>query len=252
MKAGMHLPAPRKLALSDLSAALRAGWADFRAAPSFGIFFAAVYVVAGFALLQLGAGLFTWTLTLTLGFPLMAPFLAVGLYDVSRRRQAGSDIRFASVLAVVWSERTRQIPWAGAVMLIYFLFWSFLAHMLFALIMGPQALLGPPATLASYLNGPGVTLIAAELLFGGACAFVLFSLTAFSLPMLLEREVDFVTAMRFSLRAIRANLPVMMLWALGIAVATLFAMAPFFLGLFVVLPVLGHASWHLYKRAVIE
>ncbi|SDZ04749.1 Uncharacterized membrane protein [Jannaschia faecimaris] len=248
--AATDLPAPRRLALSDLRAALAAGWNDFRAAPLFGLFFAAVYVAAGMALIQLGAGLFTWTLTLSLGFPLLAPFLAVGLYEVSRRLQAGTPLDFGAVLGVVWHERTRQIPWAGAVMLIYFLFWSFVAHMLFALIMGPQALLGPPETLASYLNGPGVALVVIEVVFGAACAFLLFALTALSLPMLLEREVDFVTAMRFSLSTTLANLPVMVVWAALIAVLTLMAMVPWFLGLFVVLPVLGHASWHLYARAV--
>ncbi|WP_179378430.1 DUF2189 domain-containing protein [Jannaschia marina] len=242
------LPPIRDLSTADLRAALAAGWADFRAVPRFGLFFAAVYVVAGLLLTQLGAGLFTWTLTLTLGFPLLAPFLAVGLYDVSRRRARGASLDFGSVLSVVWAERTRQIPWAGAVLLIYFLFWSFAAHLLFALIMGPAALLGPPDTLTSYLTPAGATLIAAELVFGAACAFLLFALTAVGLPLLLDREVDFVTAMLFSLAVTRANLPVMTLWAACIAVLTLLAMVPWFLGLFVVLPVLGHASWHLYAR----
>ncbi|GIT92879.1 membrane protein [Jannaschia pagri] len=239
-----------RLTLSDLIAALGAGLRDFVTAPQYGLFFAAVYVVAGFALLFLGAGLFTWTLTLTLGFPLLAPFLAVGLYEVSRRLQDGGTLRFADVLAVVWQERTRQIPWAGAMMLIFFLFWSFLAHMLFALIMGPAALLGPPDDLASYLNGRGLMMIGLELAFGGVCAFLLFALTAISLPMLLEREVDFVTAMRFSLRFTRTNIRVMAVWAGLIATLTIAALVPWFLGLFIVLPVLGHASWHLYRRAL--
>ncbi|KIT15673.1 DUF2189 domain-containing protein [Jannaschia aquimarina] len=245
-------PVPRagQVTLSDLGAALRAGWGDFRAAPQYGLFFACIYVISGFALLQLGAGLFTWTLTLTLGFPLIAPFLAVGLYEVSRRRCDGVPLVFSEVLAVVWNERTRQIPWAGAVILIYFLFWSFVAHMLFALFMGPTALLGPPDTLAAYLSGPGLAMAIVQILFGGACAFLLFGLTALSLPMLLEREVDFVTAMRASLGAVRANLPIMMVWAAIIAVTTLLAMVPWFLGLLIVLPVLGHASWHLYRAAM--
>lgn len=242
-------PAFRRLSLADITAALADGWADFRAAPAYGVFFAAVCVAAGLVLVQLGAGLFLWTLTLSLGFPLVAPFLAVGLYDVSRRLQTGRPLVFGEILGGVWRERARQIPWAGAVILIYFLFWSFVAHMLFALIMGPQALLGPPDTLESYLNGPGIVLFAVELAFGGACAFLLFSLTAFSLPMLLEREIDVVTAMRASHRATRDNIGVMLVWAGLIAGATLLAMVPWFLGLFVVLPVLAHASWHLYDRA---
>ncbi|WP_371157791.1 DUF2189 domain-containing protein [Jannaschia sp. 2305UL9-9] len=241
---------PASLTFSDIAAVLRAGMVDFMTAPRFGLFFAAVYVLSGMALLAVGAGLFTWTLTLSLGFPLVAPFLAVGLYEVSRRIAVDAPLSFATVLGVVWQERTRQIPWAGAVMLIYFLFWSFLAHMLFALFMGPQALLGPPDDLASYLTGTGLAMIAVELLVGGACAFLLFAMTATALPMLLDREVDFVTAMRTSVAVVRANPVVMGAWAAIVAILTLAAMVPWFLGLFIVLPVLGHASWHLYRRAL--
>ncbi|SLN40553.1 hypothetical protein ROJ8625_01914 [Roseivivax jejudonensis] len=237
------------LAFSDLSDALRAGLADFRAAPQFGLFFAAVYVIMGLALVRLGAGMLTWTLTMTLGFPLAAPFLAVGLYEVSRRRAQGARPRFAEVLGVVWAERNRQIPWIGALILIYVLFWSFLAHMLFALFMGPSAMMGPPESLSTYLTGDGLTMLATGTIVGAVLAFLLFALTAVSLPMLLDREVDFVTAMLASVRLVRDNLAVMALWAAIIAVLTLAALAPVFLGLFLVLPVLGHASWHLYCRA---
>ncbi|SIS65343.1 Uncharacterized membrane protein [Roseivivax lentus] len=238
------------LSFADLGAVLRCGWHDFRRAPVYGLFFAGVYVLAGLVLAQLGAGLFTWTLTLSLGFPLIAPFLAVGLYEVSRRLECGEPLSFPGVLGVIWNERTRQIPWAGAVIVIYFLFWSFFAHMLFALIMGPSALTGPPDDLATYLNGKGLTMILAELGFGAAFAFLLFALTAISLPLLLDREVDFVTAMRLSVGAVRANPAVMLGWALLIAGLTFLALVPFFLGLLVVLPILGHASWHLYRRAI--
>ncbi|SFE66213.1 DUF2189 domain-containing protein [Roseivivax sediminis] len=241
--------AAARLEAADLGAALRAGLADFRAAPLFGLFFSGVYVVLGLALVQLGAGLLTWTLTMTLAFPLAAPFLAVGLYEVSRRRARGEALSWRGVLGVVWAERTRQIPWAGAVILIYVLFWSFLAHMLFALFMGPSVLMGRHDALATYLTGDGLTMLAVEAAVGAVLAYLLFALTAVSLPMLLDREVDFVTAMRASLGLVRTNPGVMTLWAAIIAGATLLALLPAFLGLFVVLPVLGHASWHLYGRA---
>ncbi|QFT64275.1 DUF2189 domain-containing protein [Roseivivax sp. THAF30] len=239
-----------RLSFGDLAEILRAGWRDFRRAPQYGLFFSGVYVVSGLALWALGAGLFTWTLSFTLGFPLVAPFLAVGLYEVSRRIEAGAELSFPGVLGIVWRERTRQIPWAGAVIVIYFLFWSFFAHMLFALIMGPSALMGPPDDLATYLTGAGLRMLAVEAAFGAAFALLLFAMTAISLPMLLDREVDFVTAMRLSIRATRENFAVMLVWAALIAGLTFLALLPWFLGLFVVLPVLGHASWHLYRRVL--
>lgn len=244
------LPRVRTLALADLANVLRAGWQDFRAAPVYGLIFSAVYVIAGLILLQLGAGLFTWTLTFTLGFPLLAPFLAVGLYEVSRRLESGEALNFRDVLGIIWRERTRQIPWAGAVIVIYFLFWSFFAHMLFALVMGPSAIMGSAGDLSTYLTGRGLTLVLTEMAFGAAFAFLLFALTAISLPLLLDLEIDFVTGMRLSLQVTRDNFGVMLVWAAIIAGLTFLALAPFFLGLFVVLPVLGHASWHLYRRAL--
>ena len=245
-----RLPQIARIGLGDIGASLADGWDDFRAAPLFGLFFAGIYVIAGLILIQLRAGTFAWTLALSLGFPLVAPFLAVGLYEVSRRREAGSPLDWSGILGVVWQERTRQIPMAGAVIVIYFLFWTFLAHMLFALFMGPSALMGPPTDLGTYLSGRGLAMVLTELVVGGICAFLLFSLTVMSLPMLLELEVDFITAMLLSLKATRSNLAVMLIWAAMIAGATLLALLPWFLGLFLVLPVLGHASWHLYRRTL--
>jgi uncharacterized membrane protein len=244
------LSTDRMLAMGDLFAALGAGARDFARAPLYGLFFASTYVLAGLLLTGLGAGPLTWTLAMCLGFPLAAPFLAVGLYEVSRRLEAGEPLSWRAVLSCVWSERDRQMPYAGVAILIYVLFWSFLAHMLFALFMGPTALLGPPTDPAVYLRGAGLAMVVTQLLVGGTLALLLFGLTVVSLPMMLDREVDVVTAMRRSLATALANLGPMLAWAALIAAATFVAMLPAFLGLLVVMPVLGHASWHLYRRAV--
>jgi uncharacterized membrane protein len=247
-------PLPRigKLTLSELLLSLKAGWFDFRAAPIFGIFFASIYVLAGLILLQFQAGTVSWTLAMSLGFPLVAPFLAVGLYEVSRRIEAGQSLEWGAILGVVWQERTRQIPWLGAIIVIYFLFWTFLAHMIFALFMGPSALVNASTSWDIYLTGPGRMMVLTEFVVGAVVAFLLFSLTVVSLPMLLELEVDFVTAMLHSLATVRENLFVMLVWAGLIAILTMIAMVPYFLGLLVVLPILAHASWHLYRRALYQ
>ncbi len=246
------LPLIGRVTVAEILASLVCGWRDFRAAPMFGLFFSGVYVLAGFILLMLGAGTVAWTLTVSLGFPLVAPFAAVGLYEVSRRLEAEVPLVWREILGVVLREKDRQLPWMGAIILIYFLFWAFLAHLIFALFMGPSALINVYSSVGSLMTPRGIAMLAAEFVVGGAVAFLLFSLTVVSLPLLLEREVDFVSAMLLSLRTVQENLWPMLLWAAIVAGLTLLAMLPAFLGLFLVLPVLGHATWHLYRRALYD
>lgn len=250
MTGGAARPVVQQLRLSDIGGVLRAGLRDFRRAPQFGLFFSAVYVLGGFLMLWVGAGHVTWTLATSLGFPLIAPFAAAGLYEVSRRMENGQSLSWGGVLSIVWQERNRQLPWLGAIIVIYFLFWTFLAHMIFALFMGLSTMTNVSQSLDVFLTPNGLMMIAVELLVGAALAFLLFSLTVVSLPLVLDREVDFVTAMLVSLQTVRQNLPVMLVWALIIALLSLLAWAPWFLGLMVVLPVLGHATWHLYRKVL--
>ena len=247
---GIEQPVVQSITLADLRDSLKAGVQDFRRAPQFGLFFSAVYVIGGFVMLWLGAGHVSWTLATSLGFPLLAPFAAAGLYEVSRRMEAGDTLEWRGILGIVWNERTRQLPWLGAIIVIYFLFWTFLAHMIFALFMGLSTMTNVSQSLEAFLTFSGLAMIAVELGVGAVLAFLLFSLTVVSLPLVLDREVDFVTAMLTSMKVVRANLFVMLVWATLIAVLSLLALLPWFLGLMVVLPVLGHATWHLYRRAL--
>ncbi|MEL7459720.1 MAG: DUF2189 domain-containing protein [Pseudomonadota bacterium] len=245
------VPEIGRMTLADLAAALKAGIADFRSAPTYGLMFSAVHVVAGLALVLFGGGTLAWTLTLSLGFPLIAPFAAVGLYEVSRRLEADEPLDQSAILRVVAAERHRQLPWMGVVLLLIFLFWSFFAHMLFAAFVGPSSMF-EPIDLAWLLTPAGATQSAIQLAVGGAVAFLTFAVTVVSFPLLLEKELDFITAMITSVRTVRANLRVMLVWALIIAVVLLVAMVPVFLGLLVALPVLGHTTWHIYRRALYD
>lgn len=244
------LPAINVIGWRDLREALALGWRDFRAAPRFGLFFSSVYVLGGFLMVWLGAGHVVWVVATSLGFPLLAPFAACGLYEVSRRLERGEPLDWAGVLGVVWRERTRQLPWAGAVIVLYFLFWTFFAHMLFAMIMGLGAMTSVSTSWDVFWTPRGLTMIALQLVTGGLTAFLLFSLTVVSLPLLLDREVDFVSAMLLSLRAVRTNPVVLGGWAVVSAAVTMVGLLPWFLGLGLTLPVLGHATWHLYRRVL--
>ncbi|HKL70332.1 DUF2189 domain-containing protein [Salibaculum sp.] len=238
------------LTFADIGDSLALGWRDFRRAPQFGLFFSAIYVLGGFLMVLLSAGHVTWVLATSLGFPLAAPFAAVGLYEVSRRLEQGRALDWYKVLGVVWDERKRQVPWMGAIIVFYFLFWTFFAHMLFALIMGVSKMRS--ASLEAFLTPEGLTLIAVELAVGAVAAFLLFALTVVSLPLVLDKEIDFMTAMLLSFETVRRNLAVMLAWAAVIAGISLLGLLPVFLGLMVALPLLGHATWHMYRRALIH
>ncbi len=252
----MIAPAPpvvvRRIGVDDVYAALGAGWADFRAAPSFGLFFGGVYAAAGILIfLQLWVWEHPlWILPLALAFPLIGPFAAIGLYEVSRRRETGTPLVWAEILDTVWRQRQRQMPAMAFVVLAGFMVWLWTAAMLIAIFLGRMsaATYSDLGTLLASTNGMGLLLVGSAV--GAAIAFVMFSVTAVSLPLLLDREIDFVTAMAASASVVRQNLRPMLSWAWIIAAGLAAAMVPFFLGLVIVLPVLGHATWHIYRKTI--
>ncbi|WP_343082170.1 DUF2189 domain-containing protein [Ostreiculturibacter nitratireducens] len=244
------LPGIRTVSISDIGPVLRAGLADFLRAPAFGIFFATFYVAGGIVLWQVysAAGEEWWLMPFIVGFPILAPFAAVGLYEVSRRIEAGQVLEWPKVLGVVFSQKDRQIPSMAMVILLMFMFWVFVAHTIFALFMGLSALTNISSSPAILFQGNGPIMLLVGTIVGAGFAAVLFSITVAGLPLLLEREVDFVTAMIVSVRAVTANVVPMAVWGITIAVILFVGMLPMFLGVFVALPVLGHATWHMYRK----
>ena len=240
----------KNLTTKDIGNALGAGWRDFAAYPIYGLFFATFYVAGGlglvYGLTSMGQG--WWLIPIMAGFPLLAPFSAVGLYEVSRRREAGLPLSWRGVLGALGGKGDEQLILMGAIVFVAFSFWMILAHGIFAIFLGSSgigaesgALLLSPDAIMMLLVGSAV---------GGIFALGLFAITVISLPMLVDREVDFITAIIVSLGVVRSNKRVMLGWAALVAVTLTLAMLPMFAGLFVALPVLGHATWHLYRRAV--
>ena len=244
------LPEVRSVAVSDIREVLKAGFADFLKAPAFGLFFSAIYVAGGIViyLVYAASGQEWWLIPVIVGFPILAPFAAVGLYEVSRRIEAGEPLVWRKVLGVVFSQKDRQVPSMAMVILLMFMFWVFVAHTIFALFMGLSAMTNVTSSLALLLEGNGPVMLLVGSIIGAGFAAVLFSITVAGLPLLLDREVDFVSAMILSVQAVLANIGPMILWGIVIAALLFLGMLPLFLGLFLVLPVLGHATWHMYRR----
>lgn len=239
---------PGNITLADLKAALAAGWGDFRRAPIYGLGFSLVYVLGGMLLYAvfIASGQSWWFIPVAVGFPLLAPFAATGLYEVSRRLEAGEQLNWGAVAGCVFAQKDRQVPSMAMVIMLAFMFWVFVAHTIFALFFGLKPISSSTADML--LSSTGIMMLAVGGAVGGAMAAIMFALTAISLPLLLDKEVDFITAMITSVSAVLKNPVTMFVWAAIIAALLTVAMVPFFLGLFVVLPLLGHASWHLYRR----
>ena len=243
-------PEPAKIGFDAIGASLRAGWRDFRRAPGYGLFFSAFYVLGGLVLTAVAAaaGQEWWLMPFIVGFPLVAPFAAVGLYEVSRRLEAGEPLIWREVMGTVFAQKDRQLPSMAMVVLLMFMFWVFVAHTTFALFMGVSALTNVTSSPEVLLQGRGLIMLLVGTLIGAGFAAVLFSFTVVGLPLLLDREVDFITAIITSIRAVMLNPLVLAVWGLVIAAILLAGMLPLFLGLFIALPVLGHASWHMYRH----
>ena len=246
------IPEPARIGIDDLRAALALGWRDFARAPIFGILFSAVYVIGGLILYAIFAAAAAewWFIPIAVGFPILAPFAATGLFEVSRRLERGEPMSIGAVIACVFAQKDRQVPSMAMVVLLVFMFWVFIGHTIFALFFGLQPITG--STWSMLLSSNGLMMLAVGSVIGGVMAAVFYALTVISLPLLLDREVDFITAMIVSFGCVTANPGVMALWAAVIAGALFIGMMPGFLGLFVVLPIFGHASWHLYRRLLPE
>lgn len=240
------------LRVADVFAALRAGWSDFLAMPQFGLFFGGFYVAVG-----LVAGYFSfigeelsWLIPATAGFPLIAPFVAVGLYEASRRREAGETRSWRGVIGALKGHGDDQILSMGVIVFVAFGFWMIVAHAIFAVFMAQSGVSahGGWSMVESLMTPSGIAMLTIGSAAGAIMAYAFYAMTVISLPMLVERKVDFLTAIISSLKTIKRNSFVMLVWATIIAAVLFIAMLPAFLGLFVALPVLGHATWHLYRR----
>lgn len=248
------VPEFREIDVATLKEALRRGWSDMRRSPLYSVMFASAYVAIGLVLAWVTwvTGKSYWLIFAAVGFPLVGPFAACGFYEVSRCLERGEKLDVGFVCSAVVRQGRRQLPSLCAVIIMVFLFWFFLAHMIFALFLGLSTMTNVSSSLEVFTTPNGMMMLAVGSLVGALFALLLFMITVIAMPLLHDREVDFVTAMITSFDVVLKNPVAMFAWALVISVLTFVAMVPAFLGLYLILPLLGHASWHLYDLIAIR
>ncbi len=246
-------PAVRRIGLADLRDALARGFQDFAAHRTDVLYLCLIYPVVGLVLARamFGENMLPLLFPLASGFALIGPFAAIGLYEMSRRREQGAPSSWGAAFGVLGTPRFGAILTLGAVLAAIFVVWMFLADVIYNNTLGPAE----PASIASFLHdvfntSAGWSLIVLGCGAGFVFAVVAMTIGVVSFPLLLDRNVGVDTAIWTSVRAVAANPIPMAAWGLIVAVGLVLGSIPLFVGLIVVMPVLGHATWHLYRKLV--
>lgn len=246
------VPVIRKIDLADLTDALKKGVDDFMAAPTQLIFLAIIYPIVGLFLARLSFGYHVLPLIFPLvaGYALIGPFAAVGLYEMSRQRELGREISWTDAFAIFRSPSLDAIGAVGFVLMVVFVIWLIAALTLYDVLF-PD----PPDSISEFLGeifatGRGWALIILGHALGFIFAVVALTIGVISFPLLVDRDVGAVVALQTSVRAVLANPIPMAAWGLIVGVLLALGTVPFFIGLAIVMPVLAHATWHLYRKIV--
>jgi uncharacterized membrane protein len=253
-EAARKLPAVRSITPSDLMDALARGVDDFRAMPTHVIFLSLIYPIAGLAIARwtFGYNIVPMLYPLLAGFALIGPFAAIGLYELSRRRELGLDTSWRHAFDIVHSPSLWSILALGLLLFAIFGVWLAVAHGLYVAQFGEDE---RPIGLAEFLRRVFETPEGHRLIWRGNAIGFLFALASFvlsavSFPLLLDRNVGMAAAIVTSIRAVLRNPVTMALWGLIVALGLAIGSLPFLFGLAVVMPILGHATWHVYRKVV--
>jgi len=248
-------PSPHRInviTVSDVLRSLRDGLRDFQRAPLYGLFFGLVYAAFGwfilFLMIEMDIGSYAYPMVT--GFALVAPFAAAGLYEISRRLEKTEPLSWSAILGCVFGAGGKAVGIMAIVTTFSYIIWLDIAAALYVMFFSMQPLRFQALLEAIITTPKGFVFFVVGNLIGAVLALIVFSIMVVSLPMVFDRQVDFVTAMITSVKSVLANPRPMLLWCAIIGVLLGLSLVSMFAGLLVTLPILGHATWHLYRRVV--
>lgn len=247
-------PVVRAISVNDVIDALAAGLRDFKRAPQYGLAVGGFFAAGGVLIVLTASafGMSYLSYPLAAGFALVGPFAAVGLYEVSRRLEAGELLSWSAVLGKIWAQKGRELSWMAFVVLFVQIMWMYQVRLLLALFLGFRSFASFSEFISEVVNTPeGLMFLAIGHVVGAVLSLILFSLTVVSFPLLMEEDRDFITAMITSVRAVATSPVPMIGWAFAVTITLIASIAPVFVGLIIALPVLGHTTWHLYRKCVV-
>ncbi|OED50385.1 DUF2189 domain-containing protein [Leisingera sp. S232] len=247
------MPEARRLSMDDIIHSLAAGLEDFAACRSDAMFLVLFYPVIGIALIvmSLSMNLLPLIVPMIMGFAILGPVAAVGLYEMSSRRETGMETRWMDAFAVIRSPSFGAILVLGLYLAALFILWLVAAEMIYSRTLGPE----PPASILGFAadvltTREGWIMSIGGGIVGAVFAFAALAMSLVSFPLLMDRHVGLPVAVATSIKVLRKNPAVCLTWGAIVGVSLIVGAIPFLAGLIIVVPVLGHATWHLYRRAV--
>jgi uncharacterized membrane protein len=242
----------RKIDIADLIECIEKGVKDFTRSSKYGMFFGGFYAVGGALIVWLAVYTGYWYLAypLIMGFALLAPFGAAGTYEISRRLEAGQPLSWDAVLGAVWSRTGQDLGWLALVSLFTFMIWMDIAVFLYLMFYGNGLSTFADIFASVFTTKYGLLFLLVGNGVGAIIAFCVFSFTAVSPPLVVDRDVDVVTALTTSVRAVAANPKTMLAWMVVIGMDLTVSFVTFHVALLVLFPILGHTTWHLYRKLI--